>query len=304
MSASWRETALNFACDGIPLVGVLCAPAPDAPPAELGVLIVVGGPQYRAGSHRQFVLLSRALAQAGHAALRFDYRGMGDSSGAVRSYAEIDADIAAALDALLGAAPSIRRVVLWGLCDGASAALLYAQRRGDTRVAGLVLANPWLAGAQAEAHAIVHTYYRQRFLDPAFWRKLLGGGINPLHKWQEWRAYRRKARGDATDAGDAAGAALLAALETLSLPMLMLLSRRDATAQTFLAQLDLAGSKVLERSTVRRQTFEEADHTFSRAAWRKEVENVTIAWLNDAILRESSAHTNSMHESVQSEQKT
>jgi alpha/beta superfamily hydrolase len=48
------------------------------------VLVIVGGPQYRAGSHRQFTLLARSLAEQGFAVLRFDYRGMGDSTGAMR----------------------------------------------------------------------------------------------------------------------------------------------------------------------------------------------------------------------------
>ena len=38
--------------------------------ARTGVVIVVGGRQNRVGSHRQFVLLARALAAAGYATLR------------------------------------------------------------------------------------------------------------------------------------------------------------------------------------------------------------------------------------------
>ena len=68
-----REEALVFGCGGEALVGVLARP--DAPAAR-GVLIVVGGPQYRAGSHRQFTHLARELARNGIASLRFDYRGM------------------------------------------------------------------------------------------------------------------------------------------------------------------------------------------------------------------------------------
>jgi len=53
----------------------------DAAAADTGVLIVVGGPQYRVGSHRQFVMLARFLADHGVPCMRFDYRGMGDVSG-------------------------------------------------------------------------------------------------------------------------------------------------------------------------------------------------------------------------------
>jgi len=72
------EEALVFDCGGSSLIGVLSGAALAA---ERGVLIVVGGPQYRAGSHRQFTLLARHLAERGVPTLRFDYRGMGDSDG-------------------------------------------------------------------------------------------------------------------------------------------------------------------------------------------------------------------------------
>jgi LmbE family N-acetylglucosaminyl deacetylase len=84
------ESAIAFGCEAETLFGVLHRPVQ---PGTRGVVIVVGGPQTRVGSHRQFVLLARALAAAGVAALRFDYRGMGDSSGSVRDFTTIDADI-------------------------------------------------------------------------------------------------------------------------------------------------------------------------------------------------------------------
>ena len=55
-------------------------------PGRLGVIILIGGPQYRAGAHRQFVHLARSLADEGIACLRFDFRGMGDSSGEARTF--------------------------------------------------------------------------------------------------------------------------------------------------------------------------------------------------------------------------
>src|SRR5258707_6492460 len=52
------EHAFMFDCEGESLVGILSG---AGLPAGRGVLIVVGGPQYRAGSHRQFTLLARHL---------------------------------------------------------------------------------------------------------------------------------------------------------------------------------------------------------------------------------------------------
>src|SRR3954464_10472134 len=126
------ESALVFSCDGEQLVGVLTAPDK---PCRTGIVVIVGGPQYRVGSHRQFVLLARALARDGYAAFRFDYRGMGDSTGAARTFDRVQQDIGAAIDAFMASCKQVTRIVLWGLCDGASAALLYWQSCRDDRIA-------------------------------------------------------------------------------------------------------------------------------------------------------------------------
>src|SRR5262249_34163772 len=133
------EDAVSFRVAGDRVLGVLHH---ARQPAACGVLLLVGGPQYRVGSHRQFVLLARHLAAAGVPVLRFDYRGMGDSEGGAVSFDGADADIAAAIDEFSRRVPALRRVALWGLCDAASAALMYAFR--DSRVSGLVLLNPWV----------------------------------------------------------------------------------------------------------------------------------------------------------------
>ena len=59
------EQVVAFECAGDSLFGVLHGGADDA---TRGVLVVVGGPQTRVGSHRQFVLLPRRVAAAGDAA--------------------------------------------------------------------------------------------------------------------------------------------------------------------------------------------------------------------------------------------
>ena len=75
-----EERALEFDCEGESLVGILSGARSGV---RRGVLVVVGGPQYRAGSHRQFTLLARHLAEYGLPALRFDYRGIGATSPVV-----------------------------------------------------------------------------------------------------------------------------------------------------------------------------------------------------------------------------
>jgi exosortase A-associated hydrolase 1 len=172
------DHALSFACQGDTLQAVLSMPAPDVPATDLGMVIVVGGPQYRAGSHRLFVKQARSAAAAGVPTLRFDLRGMGDSTGALRSFEHVSQDIGAAIDALQQHASAVRRVVLWGLCDGASAALLYLADTGhDPRVQGLCLLNPWVRSEATLAATHVKHYYAQRLLQRDFWAKVVRGQV-------------------------------------------------------------------------------------------------------------------------------
>lgn len=276
---SRRETAHVFDGPGEPLVGVLSHPES---PARTAVLIIVGGPQYRVGSHRQFVALAHRVADAGHAALRFDYRGMGDSGGAMRSFETVSDDVGAAIDFMLRELPGLRQVVLWGLCDGASAALLYCQQRRDARVAGLCLVNPWARSPQSLARAHVKHYYLQRLREPAFWRKLWSGGV-------AWTAVHsllgnlRVARAPVARGADQLPyqARMAQAWHDASRPILLLLSGRDYTAKEFIetVAVDPTWVGAFDRPGLTRHTLVEADHTFSDSRHQREVEMLTCDWL-------------------------
>lgn len=281
---AYSERVLSFHCAGQRLVGV--ASVPDQPQAT-GLVIVVGGPQYRAGSHRHFVEVSRHAASLGFPALRFDARGMGDSEGELRSFEGTGDDIGAAIEALLGAVPAVHQVVLWGLCDGASAALLYLDRHPDeARVAGLCLLNPWVRSETSLAQVHVKHYYRARLRQPEFWQKLLTGQV-------AWTALR-----DLVDnLGRAArGSGGVGRSGTRELPfqkrmarswrafprqVLLVLCSRDHTAREFLqvCESDPAWHGTLGAANVRRLDLATADHTLSDRADRVRLDQVVGAWL-------------------------
>jgi exosortase A-associated hydrolase 1 len=276
------EQALVFDCGGEQLFGVLARPEQ---PHDIGVLVVVGGPQYRVGSHRQFVALARALAAGGYPVLRFDYRGMGDSSGAMRSFETIDDDIDAAVAELRARLPAVRRVVLWGLCDGASAALLYCARRPSSNVAGLCLLNPWVRSAEGLARTQIKHYYGQRLLQPAFWSKLLRGGVAPgaLREWlHNWRVARTGRQVAATTFQQR----MAQGWREFGGGILLLLSGNDYTAREFVdhSSTDNAWAGLLAQPNVQRHDLPGADHTCSGAQDRMRVQQTTLNWL-DALHR-------------------
>jgi len=245
---------------------------------------VVGGPQYRAGSHRQFTLLARRLASAGIAALRFDARGMGDSSGEPRQFDALDEDIAAALQAMHAARPQLEQWLLWGLCDAASASLLYVQRRQDSRITGVCLLNPWMRSTQSQARTRVKHYYLRRLREREFWTKLLSGKVAGGALLELARSLRLAQAKTSRPSGTPMSSfqdQMLSGLQGFDGPVLLILSGEDYTAKEFLeytAQRPL-WLEQLARPNVTRIDVALADHTFSNDASHLQAEDALLSWI-------------------------
>jgi len=170
------ERAVVFPGAQGPVIGILAGPRGSW---RAGVLIVAGQPQTRAGAHRMFVDLARGLARQGVASLRFDVGGWGDSPGEPLAFERSDADIAAAASCLRKALPAAAPLWAWGLCDGASAAVLAlpAMRMAGAEPAAVCMVNPWVRTEASLGAAMIRTYYARRILDPEFWQRLLSGKI-------------------------------------------------------------------------------------------------------------------------------
>jgi len=289
------EEPFIFDCDGSRLLGILHRPES---PRHRAVLIVVGGPQYRVGSHRQFLHLARDLAAGGTPVLRFDYRGMGDSDGGAVSFEDTQGDIRAAIDLLCDRVPGLTDVVIWGLCDAASAALFYAYR--DPRVSGLVLANPWVRTDESIARTYMNHYYRSRLLTPELWKRLLTGKVEVFSRlaefWQTFRAARVTTGGTGDDptlpddrSADQAlpdrevpyTERMLQGFERFTGRVLLIISGDDLVAAEFNDHVaaSTAWQAALSRSAVQRRALAEANHTFSRQTWRNQVTDWTNEWL-------------------------
>jgi len=277
------ETVVEFDCEGEALLGIL---SKTERPARRGVLIVVGGPQYRVGSHRQFALLARRLARGGVPALRFDYRGMGDSTGEARTFERVGADIRCAIDRFFAASPGLEEVVIWGLCDAASAAMMYAP--GDARVKGLVLLNPWVRSEQGLARVHLKHYYLARLLQPALWRKMIRGefgfreaGAGLLGAISDALGRRRAGAGESARGEAKFQDRMEEGLRSFRGKVLLILSGNDLTAQEFKDRVAGSSSwaRLLEAERVTRHDLPEANHTFARRDWRDQVERWTETWI-------------------------
>ncbi len=270
---------IAFHCRGSTLQAIL--ETPDTP-KNTAVVIVVGGPQYRVGSHRQFVLLARHLAGHGYATLRFDHRGIGDSDGAT-TFEALDDDIEAAIGELQRRLPNVQDIVLWGLCDGASAAMIYAAN--DPRVVGLVLLNPWVRSEQTYARSHFGGYYAPLLFSRVFWKRLLRGEVNIRDAVRSFLRNIRSAYGSATPEQAPQDLPfqkrMLEGMRSYSGKSLVILSGQDLTAREFsdAVSRDRDWRLLKHSASTEWRTLEDANHTFSTRAWRDEVANWTLGWL-------------------------
>jgi len=288
---SVNELPFVFSCQSKQMIAIIHQPEASS---TIGVLIVVGGSQYRVGSHRQFVLLARKLADNGIPVMRFDYRGMGDSQGITRSFLEVDEDIKSAIDNFYKQTPGLKDIVIWGLCDAASASSFYAYR--DERVKGLVLLNPWVFTEQGAAKTYFKYYYLQHLFHSELWRKIFSlqfdyrqsfsslillfsnlfkSNRNPtcLNQYKETSL---------VNSGLPLPERVLECLHQFEYPILFILSGRDLTANEFRETVKKVNNKhqrLFEKSDVSKVELMDADHTFSSQKLREEVEQLTLNWV-------------------------
>jgi len=279
-----------FKCLDKRLIGILHKPELK-PSCNLGVLILVGGGQYRVGSHRQFVLLARYLADQGVSVMRFDYRGMGDSEGDQVSFEECETDLKSAIDNFHTECPELDGVVIWGLCDAASAAAFYAHQ--DSRVKGLVLLNPWVNSEDGEAKAYIKHYYLSRLLNGDMWRKIFKGRFNFKASFEDFfykltLTFRRQKHTSLSSNERALfnrnipiGDRIFKGLSNFNGRVLIILSSDDVTASQF---SDLSSScsewkKLMKSPEISEFIIEGADHTFSSNVWKEKVELITLECL-------------------------
>lgn len=138
----YRERAVLFGRNGS-LLGIWSEP--KGPATGIPVVILGAGILHRIGPSRVSVQLARALAARGHAALRFDLSGIGDSARAGEPSLEqaVTADIRDAIALACEQAKGGRwadQVAFVGFCSGADNALHAGS--DDPRVRAAVLFDP------------------------------------------------------------------------------------------------------------------------------------------------------------------
>jgi exosortase A-associated hydrolase 1 len=245
----------------VPCEGETLAATLDEAPGATGLLIVSGGNEIRCGAHRGMALLAQRLAARGVPVLRYDRRGIGDSTGINGGFLSAQPELIAAAAAFRAAVPHVGRLVGFGNCDAASTLALFGRDAGLDRI---VLANPWLAEEVDDLPpaAAIRARYAARLRDPREWRRLLGGGVNIGNVLD---GLRKLSKGTAKP--NPVATRVLDAIGGWDASATVILAEADATARAYAA---VAGTRLVQTVAIATSS-----HSFAgSAAARLEAEIV------------------------------
>ena len=271
MSCCSVEKPIHFYCNGKKLYGILHLPK-NKNALDIVILMVVGGPQTRIGSHRLYVQLGRALCVSGVTVLRFDYEGLGDSEGNFVGFRVAGPSIRSAIDFLCEYLPNIKNLVLWSLCDGATACAIYAQKDRD-RIAAMILCNPYVETEESQAKTFLKYYYIRRIVQREFWSKILFLNLDIKDSVISLLGFVKKAyvnsnnehSGDCVDRNVNLPDQMVNGMIKFNKPIRFLLSKNDLTAMEF---RDVIRNRkeltaMMQSNTIAIKYMAGADHTFS-----------------------------------------
>lgn len=265
----------TFPCAGETLAATL-----DGADGSTGLLIVSGGNEIRSGAHAGMAALSASVAACGHPVLRYDRRGIGDSTGDNAGFDSSAEDIAAAARAFRERCPQITRLVAFGNCDAASALALFGPAAG---VDALILANMWTIESDAEDEAdeaeatstmtasAIRSRYLAKLKDPRELWRLASGGVNigKLLRGLRQATAKTEVTGLVARLGEA--------LATLDRPATLLVAEHDRTAMWFLEHWESnAFAKARANPHLSLHRLDSASHSFASADDK--------AWLSERIL--------------------
>ncbi len=262
-----------FECAGVPCAATLDLPPDGVEAGPTGLLIVTGGNEVRSGPQGSQAAMAAHFAAVGFAVFRYDRRGVGDSAGVNTGWRGAETDLLAAASAFRTACPSIRHVVAYGNCDGASTLALHGQK---AKLDKAILANPWVfdhdgestiaddddqsmaPAAPSHSRSSALRYYRKRLADPSrVVRDIFGGRVNVTKFAADAVAATQRAEVTKT------AVTLNAALEGWGDRATVLLARDDRTAIFFDEQMAFLG-----RRSPTAHSCPTASHSFADAAAR------------------------------------
>jgi len=309
MQQAGDVSAVTFSSgDGHTLFGTLHSPAGAR--EDLPVVVLLSpGVKMRVGPGRLYVPLTDALVAMGYRVFRFDFYGLGDSTGELQEtlladvYNNIEVgryvtDTRSAIQ-WLRENTHAKKFILGGLCGGAITALLTAEREPD--VEGLLslgmtvtlasnAATPAKYLTRAQLDSRRQGYYR-RLLQPRSWWRLLTFQSEYAVIWRSMKRLVVKEK-PAAQPPAAASAEQRGNANPLFPPAFFAFLKRGGRALMLFSEKDRLQSEYEEKFAapfadqlrpylpqLQQHIVAEANHVLSFTPWQKEMVAVSCSWL-------------------------
>lgn len=258
------ETPVIFDSAGFQLVSMLHRPERSPTTSNPSVLFLHGFTGQKTEAHRLFVKTARALARAGFIALRFDFRGSGDSGG---EFEEVTVsgwrrDARVAFDILLRQ-PGVdaKRIGVVGLSMGGAVACHLAA--GEPRVKSLAL---WSAVANgADVVGVVGSPESLKHLAKHGWADRMGNKVSAKFV-KEFRAMRPPAD-----------------LKRSRCPVFIAHGAADETVPVEQANQFEAAARTRRSRLVEKLIIPFANHTYANLALEARLIKATVAWFQRTL---------------------
>lgn len=234
----------------------------DSATGSTALLIVSGGNEIRSGAHSGMAQLALRIAEQGFPVLRYDRRGIGESTGQNNGFLDSAKEIAAAAK-FLRQEQAVQQVIAFGNCDAATALALFGP---DAGIDGYILANPWVIEPSGESEAeeptissaAIRSRYWDRIKNPRTIVDLLSGKIDFKKLLKGLKQASR------SEENSALSMRLRDAMSRLEKDSPILLSKRDTTARAFLAAWNSPDfAPVRNKAVISVDMLDSASHSFA-----------------------------------------
>jgi exosortase A-associated hydrolase 1 len=286
------EEAVKFEYRGKVLYGILHRPDKDSSPRTV-VNMVVGGPQTRVGSHRLYVQLARFLCVNGITVFRFDYEGIGDSHGEFVGFSNATPSIKASIDFLNKQFPGRTEYILWSLCDGSSASIIYAANNSEF-LSGVILCNPYTIIDESDlAWMTLKHYYVRRFFKSKFWINLVKLHVNAVQSFRSLTKTVKKIRVFSSEMpgvavnnnGPSIAKLVCRSIARFPKPVKIILATEDLVTKNFQDVLKHQREikRLIKTGQISQYFIKSADHTFTNPDAKKALFEVTLRSINEIL---------------------
>lgn len=258
MDRAMTRSFHQIACEGDVLAATL-----NSGTSSTALMIVSGGNEIRSGAHSGMAQLASRVSGHGFPVLRYDRRGIGESTGQNLGFLGSADEIAVAAKFLRQEQQQVDKIIAFGNCDAATALAVFGP---DAGIDGYILANPWVIETTSEpdaeqsmpSSAAIRSRYWDRIKNPRTIIDLLSGKIN----------FRKLLKGlkqaSRSEENSTLSLQLRDALSGLGGNAYILLAKRDTTARAFLAAWSSADfAHVRAKSAITVEMLDSASHSFA-----------------------------------------